>query len=83
MFHMGPIIYPPQMSHRSAYMSDSWLLMSGEMSVGPDFESADRTLNVSIEQLCGMIMHIQMDECPRKNAQTVVIDEHTFVNTNS
>ena len=25
MFHTASIIYPPQMSHRSAYMSDSWL----------------------------------------------------------
>ena len=64
-------------------MSDSQLVMSGQMSHWPDIESADRTLKVSIEQLCGMVTHIQMDECPRKNAQTVVIDEHTFVNTNS
>ena len=65
-------------------MSDSCLIMSGEMSHGLDIESADRTLKVLIEQLCGMmITQIQIDECPRKNAQTVVIDEHTFVNTNS
>ena len=79
------------MSHRLNYMSDSQLWMSGRMSVGPDIESIDQTLKISIKHWCVMVTHIQMENgwhyahgCPRKNAaKTVVYDERTIINTDS
>ena len=72
-------------------MSDSRLLMSGQMSHWRDIDDVDRTLKVSIEDLCGIVTHIQMEkwlaiahECPGKIAKkTVVNDEHTIINTDS
>jgi len=43
-------------------MSHGRLLMSGQMSVGPDIGSIEQTLKVSIEHWCDMVTQIQMEK---------------------